>query len=70
MESTKVKTTENPALNKGDVMGSCIEEEFVEGFTSDGELTPIDIVAEITGLTEEEIRKSSKIIKVGGSNYP
>ena len=39
-------------------------EEFVEGFTSDGELTPIDIVAEITGLTYAEIRSCSKIVRV------
>ena len=38
--------------------------EFVEGFTSDGELTPIDIVAEITGLTYDEIRSCSKIVRV------
>ncbi len=40
------------------------EGEFVEGFTSDGELTPIDIVAEITGLTYDEIRSCSKIVRV------
>jgi len=39
-------------------------EEFVEDFTSDGELTPIDIVAEITGLTYAEIRSCSKIVRV------
>jgi len=39
-------------------------EEFVEDFTSDGDLTPIDIVSEITGLTYEEIRSCSKIIRV------
>ena len=39
-------------------------EEFVEDFTSDGELTPIDIVAEITGLTYDEIRSCSKIVRV------
>ena len=39
-------------------------EEFVENFTSDGELTPIDIVAEITGLTYDEIRSCSKIVLV------
>lgn len=37
---------------------------FVDGFTSDGELTPIDIVSEITGLTYDEIRSSSKIVRV------
>jgi hypothetical protein len=39
-------------------------EEFVENFTSDGELTPIDIVSEITGLTYNEIRSCSKIVHV------
>lgn len=39
-------------------------EEFIDGFTSDGELTPIDIVSEITGLTYDEIRSSSKIVRV------
>lgn len=39
-------------------------EEFVEDFTSDGELTPIDIVSEITGLTYDEIRSCSKIVRV------
>jgi len=41
----------------------CVD-EFVEDFTSDGELTPIDIVADITGLTYEEIRSCSKIVHV------
>jgi hypothetical protein len=41
-----------------------MNEEFVENFTSDGELTPIDIVAEITGLTYDEIRSCSKIVRV------
>ncbi len=39
-------------------------EEFVEDFTADGELTPIDIVSEITGLTYDEIRSCSKIVRV------
>jgi len=39
-------------------------DEFVEDFTSDGDITPIDIVADITGLTYEEIRSCSKIIRV------
>lgn len=39
-------------------------EEFVEDFTSDGELTPIDVVSEITGLTYDEIRACSKIVRV------
>ena len=39
------------ADGKPPVVCSCLSEEFVEDFTSDGELTPIDIVAEITGLT-------------------
>ncbi len=37
-------------------------EEFVIGFTNDEELTPIDIVAEITGLTIEEIRSCSETV--------
>jgi hypothetical protein len=45
-------------------VSSCLSEEFVEDFTSDGELTPIDIVAEITGLTYAEIRSCSKIVRV------
>lgn len=44
-----------------------MNEEFVENFTSDGELTPIDIVAEITGLTYDEIRSCSKIVRVPGN---
>ena len=48
----------------GAVVCSCLSEEFVENFTSDGELTPIDIVAEITGLTYDEIRSCSKIVRV------
>lgn len=39
-------------------------EEFVEDFTYDGELTPIDIVSEITGLTYDEIKSCSKIVRV------
>lgn len=46
------------------VVCSCLSEEFVEGFTSDVDLTPIDIVAEITGLTYDEIRSCSKIVRV------
>lgn len=38
-------------------------EEFVEGFTKDGELTPIDIVADVTGLTISEIRGAQKLWK-------
>lgn len=39
-------------------------EELVLDFTSDGTPVPIEIVAEITGLTYEEIRSSSKIEKI------
>ncbi len=46
------------------VVCSCLSEEFVENFTNDGELTPIDIVSEITGLTYDEIRSCSKIVRV------
>ena len=52
------------ADGKPPVVCSCLSEEFVEDFTSDGELTPIDIVAEITGLTYDEIRSCSKIVRV------
>lgn len=52
------------ALHIGVVSGS-FSEEFIEGFTSDMELTPIDIVSEITGLTYDEIRSCSKIVCVG-----
>ena len=39
--------------------------EFVVGFSGhDEELTPIDIVADITGLTYEEIRSCSEIIDI------
>jgi len=36
--------------------------EFVLDFTSDGSLTDIDIICEITGLSKEEIRSCSEII--------
>lgn len=65
MENTKYKLKRNPATDgKPSVVCSCLSEEFVEDFTSDGELTPIDIVAEITGLTYDEIRSCSKIVRV------
>ena len=51
-------------LDNTPIVCGCLSEEFVEDFTSDGELTPIDIVAEITGLTYDEIRSSSKIVCV------
>ena len=57
-------TTEPQHDAKLPVVCSCLSGEFVEGFTSDGELTPIDIVAEITGLTYDEIRSCSKIVRV------
>lgn len=57
-------TTEPQHDAKLPVVCSCFSEEFVEDFTSDGKLTPIDIVAEITGLTYDEIRSCSKIISV------
>lgn len=54
-----------PQGNKADTLLCEVDsEEFVENFTSDGELTPIDIVAEITGLTYDEIRSCSKIVRV------
>jgi len=39
-------------------------EKFIENFTKSGELTPLDIVMEITGLTEEEIAKIAEIIEI------
>ena len=57
-------TTEQQHDVKMPIVCSCLSEEFVEDFTSDGELTPIDIVAEITGLTYDEIRSCSKIVRV------
>ena len=62
---TKTRTTTKPQHDaKLSVVCSYLSEEFVENFTSDGELTPIDIVAEITGLTYDEIRSCSKIVKI------
>ena len=61
-ENLNTEKTANSDL--GAVVCSCLSEEFVEDFTSDGELTPIDIVAEITGLTYDEIRSCSKIVRV------
>ncbi len=62
---TNVTTTNQPQHDaKLPVVCSCLSEEFVEDFTSDVELTPIDIVAEITGLTYDEIRSCSKIVRV------
>ena len=55
---------ENQPSCLGAVVCSCLSKEFVDGFTSDGELTPIDIVSEITGLTYDEIRSCSKIVRV------
>lgn len=39
-------------------------EEFIQGFTQDGEIIPIDIVSDVTGLTCEEIRKTCNYIPV------
>lgn len=62
---TNVTTTTKPQHDaKLPVVCSCLSEEFVEDFTSNGELTPIDIVSEITGLTYDEIRSCSKIVRV------
>ena len=57
---TKLDNTTKPLS----IVRCCYSEEFVEDFTSDGELTPIDIAAEITGLTYDEIRSCSTIICV------
>ena len=64
MKEQKLNKEEIEALRKTDVVCSCLSEEFVDGFTSDGKLTPIDIVSEITGLTYDEIRSCSKIVRV------
>jgi hypothetical protein len=64
METNINNTTKPQHDAKLPVVCSCLSEEFVENFTSDGELTPIDIVAEITGLTYDEIRSCSKIVRV------
>ena len=58
---TKV-SNEEQSNNANVLLCAVASEEFVEDFTSDGELTPIDIVAEITGLTYDEIRSCSKIV--------
>lgn len=50
--------------NANRLLCAVASEEFVEDFTSDGELTPIDVVAEITGLTYDEIRSCSKTFRV------
>ena len=41
-------------------------EEYVVNFSGDDEdeLTPIDIVSEITGLTYDEIRSCSEIVQI------
>ena len=61
MENDNLKTQSN---NANVLLCAFESEEFVENFTSDGELTPIDIVSEITGLTYDEIRSCSKIVRV------
>ena len=61
-ETSNNQETANSDL--GAVVCSCLSEEFVEDFTTDGELTPIDVVSEITGLTYDEIRSCSKIVRV------
>lgn len=64
METNVTITTKPQHDAKLPVVCSCLSDEFVEDFTSDGELTPIDIVSEITGLTYDEIRSCSKIVRV------
>lgn len=64
MSTEDQNTTSTQHDAKLPVVCSCLSEEFVEDFTSNGELTPIDIVAEITGLTYAEIRSCSKIVRV------
>lgn len=41
-----------------------IMEEFVVGFTEDDSLTPIDIVADVTGLTIDEVRSCCEVVQV------
>ena len=62
-EKTSLENESQPSCLAA-VVCSCLSKEFVDGFTSDGELTPIDIVSEITGLTYDEIRSCSKIVRV------
>lgn len=62
-DKTSIENENQPSC-LGAVVCSCLSDEFVDGFTSDGELTPIDIVSEITGLTYDEIRSCSKIVRV------
>lgn len=64
MEHETSNNQDNANSDLGAVVCSCLSEEFVEDFTRDGELTPIDIVAEITELTYDEIRSCSKIVRV------
>ena len=63
MENKISKTTEN-GNDANRLLCAVASEEFIEDFTSDGELTPMDIVSEITGLTYDEIRSCSKIVRV------
>ena len=62
--STKLSNTNENGNCANRVLCAVAYDEFVEDFTSDGELTPIDIVSEITGLTYDEIRSCSKIVRV------
>lgn len=43
-----------------------MKDEFVVGFMSDDPegLTPIDIVADLTGLTIEEVRSCSEVVTI------
>ena len=38
--------------------------EYVLNFTPDSELTPIDIVSDITGLTYDEIRSVCDVVNI------
>ena len=44
-------------------------EEYVLNFVESEELTPIDVVSDLTGLTYEEIRSTCKIIKIDTDSY-
>lgn len=61
---TNVQVSNSAQIAQNQLLCAVVSEEFVEGFTSDGELTPIDIVSEITGLSYDEIRSCSKIVCV------
>jgi len=42
-------------------------EEFIENFMSDSDLTPIDIVSDITGLSIDELRSTARYVCINTS---